>query len=148
MMTTVIHGHVVRGRPRLAWVIAGALLGCGPAVELPDGSQEEATATDPGVQPEPGGMYAPCDAVAQCSPYEFCVFPQGEQGFCADACISPDDPEGCDPAPGQGAAVGCLDIGVPDGRWVCALDCNGATCPAGMTCEAVQTPQGPREICF
>lgn len=140
-------------RRRLAITVV-LLGGCGPAIE-----DEEATddpgpiassgEVEPGEQPStPGSMYSPCDSVAQCGELEFCVFPPGESGYCSAACASASDPAGCDPAPGEGAAVSCLDIGLPDARQVCTLDCSSGICPQGMRCEGIETGAGARQICF
>lgn len=123
-------------------------LGCGPAVPTA-ASDTSGGGDDPGVRPEgPGAMYAACSTVRECAPLEFCVFPTREGGYCASSCAAPDDPSPCSAAPGDGAEVSCLDIGLPDGRWVCGLDCSAGACPAGMRCEAIGTPDGARDICF
>lgn len=106
------------------------------------------TMTEAGVQPSaPGAMYSPCERSAQCDPLEFCVFPSGESGYCTAACTAPTDPSNCDPPPGDQPQA-CFDIGLEDGRWVCALDCAGTPCPRGMRCEQIETAGGPRSICF
>ncbi|MCA9709591.1 MAG: hypothetical protein KDK70_27380 [Myxococcales bacterium] len=103
---------------------------------------------DPGDQPaEPGVMYSACVQSSECAPQEFCVFPQGESGFCTSACLAPTDPSGCDPPPGDQGST-CFDIGLVDGRWVCALDCASSPCPRGMRCESVAAAGGERSICF
>jgi hypothetical protein len=103
---------------------------------------------EPGDQPtEPGAMFSPCTRSAECAPQEFCVFPQGEAGYCTSACTAPTDPGNCDPPPGDQPPT-CFDIGLTDGRWVCALDCVDAPCPRGMRCEAVATGDGERSLCF
>jgi hypothetical protein len=136
--------------------LVGALA-CGPAVDTeattaatdPDPSTTTTSDVDPGEQPsQAGAMYSACEAAAQCGELEFCVFPPGEAGYCSAACLSPTDPSGCDPAPGEGAGVSCLDIGIPDGRQVCALDCSQGACPTGMRCEGIETGSGERSICF
>ena len=103
---------------------------------------------DVGMRPA-DGMFGPCGASDECEPLEFCVFPAGEAGFCTDRCATPTDPDGCDPSPG-GSAVGfCLDIGLPDGDRVCALDCaGGKSCPGGMRCEGIETADGEERVCF
>lgn len=123
---------------------------CGPAVEAEDDLEGSGSSGDEiGERPTAAGsMYSSCDAVAQCEPLEFCVFPPGESGFCSAACGAGPEPSTCDPAPGQGAALGCLDISLPDARQVCALDCSDGACPAGMRCEGIETPDGARRICF
>ncbi len=101
-----------------------------------------------GVQPPgPGTMFSPCMRSAECLPQEFCVFPQGEMGFCTSACVAPQDPANCDAPPGD-QPLACFDIGLEDGRRVCALDCRDAPCPRGMRCEGVTTGDGDRSICF
>lgn len=101
-----------------------------------------------GVQPtEPGVMYSPCQRSAECAPLEFCVFPSGESGYCTAACSAPTDPGNCEPPPGDQPQA-CFDIGLEDGRWVCALDCASAPCPQGMRCEQIETAAGARSICF
>lgn len=125
-----------------------AAIGCGPAVTA--GADETTDGDgDPGVRPDqPGAMYSACSTVDVCTPLEFCVFPTREGGYCSAACAEPDDPSACAAAPGNGAEVSCLDIGVPDGRWMCALDCSSGPCPQGMRCEAINSPEGARDICF
>lgn len=113
-----------------------------PTVGPPQGEHE------PGDQPSaPGEMYSPCEISAQCPPLEFCVFPQDESGYCTSACVAPTDPSNCAEPPGDQPST-CFDIGLQDGRWVCALDCEDAPCPRGMRCEAVATGAGERSICF
>jgi hypothetical protein len=135
----------------IAWTMIVGLGACGPSVATtPDDHDDEL-----GAQPmEPGSMYSPCESVSMCHPLEFCVYPRGhdgepEAGFCAGACGAGGDASVCDPAPGTAAWESCLDIGLGDGREVCALDCGrGRTCPAGMRCEGLRTPSGERYICF
>lgn len=132
---------------RIVFFVCFVSMACGPAVEVSDDGTGDSTG-ELGEQPQDGGVYSPCASVSQCTPLEFCVFPSGEQGFCSQACVAPDDPSQCAPAPGDGAEVSCMDIGIPDGRFVCALDCGDGPCPSPMTCEGVETPQGARRICF
>lgn len=101
-----------------------------------------------GVQPsERGTMYSACERSAECAPLEFCVFPQGESGYCTAACSSPTNPSNCALAPGS-QELSCFDIGLADGRQVCALDCASAPCPRGMRCEGVNSGGVARSICF
>ncbi len=101
----------------------------------------------PGEQPlAAGAMYSPCAASSEC-PDGLCVYPAGEAGFCSAPCAAPSDPGDCDPPPGDQPPT-CLDIGLPDRSWVCALDCAAATCPRGMRCEQVMASDGARSICF
>ena len=138
----------------LAHVLALLLCSaCGPQVAVPqdesdDGDAEDEDAGEGGVRPGAGAMYSACSTVSECTPLEFCVFPTCEGGYCSGACDRGDDPSPCAPSPGD-AEVTCLDIGTPDGRTACALDCSEASCPSGMTCEAIGTPSGERrDICF
>jgi len=102
---------------------------------------------DPGEQPlAMGAMYSPCVASADC-PGSLCVFPSGEAGYCSQPCAAPTDASRCEPAPGDQSTT-CFDIGLPDGSWVCALDCADIACPTGMRCEQVSAGDGPRSICF
>lgn len=102
---------------------------------------------DPGEQPiGMGVMYAACTSSADC-PGSLCVFPAGEAGYCSAPCATPTDPSLCEPAPGD-QSLTCFDIGLPDGSWVCALDCADVACPQGMRCEQVSAGDGPRSICF
>lgn len=115
--------------------------------ELADPSADDDGVIDPGEQPVgAGAMYSPCSVSEQC-PDGLCVFPRGEGGFCSAPCTAPRDPGSCDPPPGDQPAT-CFDIGLPDDRWVCALDCTDAPCPAGMRCEQVSAGDGGRSICF
>jgi len=112
------------------------------------GSMGETDGPEAGVQPSAAGaMYSPCERSAQCPPQEFCVFPQGESGYCTSACATPTDPSNCDPSPGDQLQT-CFDIGLQDGRWVCALECARAPCPRGMRCEQVASGGSERAICF
>lgn len=96
-------------------------------------------------RPPAGAMFSECLAHEDCAPLPYCVFPEGEAGFCTRPC-SNGMPDGCDP-PGAGtAALTCIEVG--SGQPVCALDCDSATCPFDMTCEAVDTLAGERRICF
>lgn len=102
---------------------------------------------EPGVQPiEPGAMYSPCSAASEC-PSGLCVFPKDEAGYCSAPCAAPTDPSTCAAAPGD-QPTSCLDINLPGGQWVCALDCDDAPCPTGMRCEGVAASDGERSICF
>jgi hypothetical protein len=125
-------------------------LGCGPAVgDDDDGGSADETGDELGERPsDPGAMYSACAEVSMCAPLEFCVFPDREGGFCSAACAGGNDASACAPAPGDGAEPSCLDIGIPDGRLVCALDCSDAACPAEMHCEGIETPTGARRVCF
>lgn len=121
---------------------------CGPQVETDDdGGGSEG---DPGERPiTPGAMYSACAAVEECGTLPLCVFPTREGGYCSASCVGTDDPSGCEPAPGAGAEVSCLDIGLGNGETACALDCSHGVCPTGMTCEAIQSAAGDaRRICF
>jgi hypothetical protein len=132
-----------------------ALLACSSrAVGDEDAGGSEPTDDDspgelePGEQPSaPGSMFSPCTQSSECTPQEFCVFPQGEAGYCTSACAATDDPSNCEPPPGDQPPT-CFDIGLDDGRWVCALDCADAPCPTGMRCEQVATGGGERALCF
>ena len=128
------------------------LLACGPQVATDDAStnsNDESEDVGVGECPGAGAMYSACSTVAECTPLEFCVFPTREGGYCSAACAPNDDPSPCAPAPGDTVSVSCLDIGTPDGRTACALDCSDGPCPEGMTCEAIATPSGDRrDVCF
>jgi hypothetical protein len=131
-----------------------ALLACSSRHVEDDGAGSAETSDDPpgelepGEQPTaPGSMFSPCMQSSACAPQEFCVFPQGEAGYCTSACTTPEDPSNCDPPPGDQPPT-CFDIGLPDERWVCALDCADAPCPNGMRCEQVATGGGERSLCF
>jgi hypothetical protein len=102
---------------------------------------------DPGEQPvAPGAMYSPCTVSPEC-PDGLCVFPSGEAGFCSAPCAAPTDAGRCAPPPGDQSTT-CFDIGLADGSWVCALDCEDIGCPTGMRCEQVEAADGARAICF
>jgi hypothetical protein len=114
---------------------------------------------DPGMRPpEPDVMWGPCDTPGECPFLPACVFPQGESGYCTDFCAavtSPSRPDPvatgeCEPSPGGSALVQCVNVGSSDNaQIVCALDCDDRrTCPGGMRCEAVQTADGARRLCF
>lgn len=112
--------------------------------------EESPGAYDPGDRPGvPGSMYSVCADSSVCRPLEFCVFPAEEAGFCSDACAGVDDATVCDVAPDGEARAFCFDIGLPDGRRVCAIDCEaGRECPRGMRCEAVESAGEARRVCF
>jgi hypothetical protein len=134
------------------WLLASfVLLACGPQVATDgdeDSADDAADDDSAGEQPAKGAMYSPCSTVEDCVPLAFCVFPTREGGYCAGACERGDDIAACAPSPGE-AEVSCLDIGTPDERTACALDCSNAACPNGMSCEAIATPSGDRrDICF
>jgi hypothetical protein len=127
------------------------------AVALPPGActdrdlveeSGESGELEPGEQPQaPGAMYAPCKASTDC-PGGLCVFPTGEAGYCSASCGAAADAARCAPPPGDQPPT-CLDIGLPSGEPVCALDCAAAPCPVGMRCEGVRTGGGEeRSICF
>lgn len=131
------------------------LLACACSSRSVDDSGDDAVGSadtndelEPGEQPTaPGSMFSPCMQSSECVPQELCVFPQGEAGYCTSACATPTDPSNCDAPPGDQPPT-CFDIGLDDGRWVCALDCADAPCPHGMRCEQVATGAGNRTICF
>lgn len=138
-------------RMRGAVLMGLLVVACGPAVATDeDSSADSGGGDDPGERPsEPGAMYSACSTVDECAPLEFCVFPDREGGYCSAACSAVGDASGCAVAPGDGAEASCLDIGVTDGREVCALDCAHGACPSGMQCESIETPGGDaRRICF
>jgi hypothetical protein len=135
---------------RMWWLLV--LVGCGPQVATDGDGDDDDDADDddgdPGDRPAPGAMYGACSVVDECAPFEFCVFPTREGGYCSAACGPGDDTTPCAASPGA-AEVSCLDIGTPDGRTACALDCSDASCPSDMSCEAIATPDGTRrDICF
>ena len=113
-----------------------------------DASAADPDELEPGDQPTaPGSMFSPCMQSSECAPQEFCVFPQDEAGYCTSSCLAQTDPSNCDAPPGDQPST-CFDIGLDDGRWVCALDCTDAPCPRGMRCEQVTTAAGDRSLCF
>lgn len=134
----------------LRHILCGFLLltlapGCADRTVAEVGDPEDAQ--DPGEQPVAmGAMYSPCMSSADC-PGSLCVFPAGESGYCSAPCAAPTDPGLCEPPPGA-QSLTCFDIGLPDGSWVCALDCADIACPHGMRCEEVSAGDGPRSICF
>jgi hypothetical protein len=135
--------------------LVGSLLlsfACGPQVATDgdgDDTDDAMDDDDAGERPSAGAMYSACSTVDECAPLEFCVFPTREGGYCSAACVAAEDPSACAEAPGDTVTVSCLDIGTPDGRTACALDCSDGPCPHGMTCEAIATPSGQkRDICF
>lgn len=136
-------------RPLYPLVVATlclALAGCSERTIAEAGDPED---EDPevGQQPVgPGVMYSPCVAASEC-PDDLCVFPKDEAGYCAGPCAAPTDASTCDPAPGA-QPVRCLDIGLPSGAWVCALDCADNPCPDGMRCEQISASDGARAVCF
>ena len=134
----------------MRWLACTCLLfACGPQLVSDDDDAANDTGDDPGERPSAGAMYSACSTVDECTPLEFCVFPTREGGYCSAACAPSGDISPCAPAPGDTASVSCLDIGTPDGRTACALDCSDGSCPNGMTCEAISTPSGDqRDVCF
>jgi len=137
--------------------VALALMACGgrqigdtDAIEQQEDEDDDATpGDDPGSRPQsPGSMYSACTDTSVCMPLEFCVFPQGEAGFCTGACGAGDDATVCDAAPGEDRLPFCMDIGLTDGRTVCALGCDGLSCPRGMRCEEVESASGAQLACF
>lgn len=136
--------------PRLTLTLALAgWAACTTREPVPeDDASGETTDDDPGDQPTaPGAMFSSCTDSSQCDPQEFCVFPADETGYCTSACAAPLDTSACDPAPGD-QPLACFDIGLADGRVVCAIDCASDECPRGMRCEAVTTASGDALICF
>ncbi|MBX7078624.1 MAG: hypothetical protein K1X88_05500 [Nannocystaceae bacterium] len=142
-MATLVHRL---GSAALRHGVALLAVACGPQV---DGGGDASTG-DLGERPEAmGAMYSACSQVEECAPLGYCVYPTREGGFCSARCAAPGDASTCDEAPGEGAEVSCLDIGLPEGDEVCALDCSAGGCPQGMRCEAIATPAGQeRRICF
>lgn len=142
-----------RTQPLVAALVLALGSGCGGRQlgEDADDTQpmDDAMQIDPGQRPQaPGSMYSACTDTSVCPPLEFCVFPQGEAGFCTGACGPADDASVCDAAPGDDRIPFCMDIGLTDGRTVCALGCDGLTCPGGMRCEEVEAASGAQLACF
>jgi hypothetical protein len=136
--------HALNATSRSVLVVMA--LGCGPQV---DGGAEGSSGGLGERPDEMGAMYSACSQVEECAPLGYCVYPTREGGYCSARCAGPGDASTCDAAPGEGAQVSCLDIGLPEGDEVCALDCSAGGCPQGMRCEAIATPAGQeRQICF
>lgn len=128
------------------WISVCLFAACADRTIAEDSGDDD-PALMPGEQPlAAGAMYSPCTDSSEC-PESLCVFPRGEAGFCSAPCTAPSDADNCDPPPGDQSAT-CLDIGLPSGAWVCALDCADAPCPHGMRCEQVMASDGGRSICF
>lgn len=142
-----MQAHWLRGG---AWIAALLATQACNGRELSALSEEEDIAeSDPGDRPmSPGSMYSACTDTSTCAPLEFCVFPQGEAGFCTAACGAGDDPAPCSDAPNDDRTPVCMGIGLPDSRTVCALGCEGLSCPDGMRCEEVDAPTGAQLACF
>ena len=136
----------------VAFGLCVALVACGGRqleLEDGDGSSDAPDDDDPGRRPQSrGSMYSACTDTSVCAPLEFCVFPQGEAGFCTAACGAGSDPSGCAEAPGEDRTPECMDIGLPDGRTVCALGCGDLSCPREMRCEEVESAAGAQLACF
>lgn len=137
----------VRRLTSLLVVLCGVAPGACTDRELAEEGEVADGELEPGEQPiAAGAMYSPCELSSEC-PDGLCVFPAGEAGYCSGPCAAPIDPGRCAPPPGDQPAT-CFDIGLPDGTWVCALDCEDAPCPRGMRCEQVMASDGARAICF
>lgn len=144
-------------QPALARCVLGLAValshvgGCGERA-LTDG--EDATDDvmddiDVGERPtNPGSVYSACTDTSACSPLEFCVFPAGEAGFCTSACGQDEDTSSCAEPPGDTRSPICMDIGLPDARTVCAVSCDGVSCPDGMRCEEVEAAGSAVFACF
>ncbi|MBL4686169.1 MAG: hypothetical protein JKY37_16365 [Nannocystaceae bacterium] len=134
----------------VAWLAAFvAALACNSRELGALSEEQDTTDSDPGDRPmSPGSMYSACTDTSTCAPLEFCVFPQGEAGFCTAACGPREDPAPCNDAPSDDRSPICMSIGLPDSRTVCALGCDGLSCPNGMRCEEVDAPTGAQLACF
>ena len=111
---------------------------------------------DPDPDPDPGGpgqpdsgMWAHCteaDQAACLAPSDGCLFvdlPGGMDGFCtASACANPAADCGAVPA-GATATATCIEV---TGINVCALECTGATCPAGMLCTTIALDEAGMDL--
>ncbi|MFN3198793.1 MAG: hypothetical protein ACE366_10340 [Bradymonadia bacterium] len=148
-----------------------------PDAEVPDAEVPDAEVPDmeiPDAAPPRLGYGEPCDAAAQCES-ELCVDdPDRAGGVCTQLCASADDCPGIDVClnaeGGQGVCfrnetgVPCVDAGGcveglcltppdPNVPWmtiqaVCASRCeNDRRCPAGFSCEVIQSDQGPVRAC-
>lgn len=91
--------------------------------------------------PEPGEPFSGCADKGDCFD-EWCLHPAGEAGFCTYACNTVDN---CQAPAGGTATLTCLPV---DGDSVCALDCEGKSCPPSMRCEKIEANDEPRSICF
>lgn len=138
----------MRLAPLLAATLGLAAVACTDRTLAEAGEDEEgAESPGPGDQPQAGAMYSPCTTSPAC-PGGLCVFPTDEAGFCSAPCAGAGEPSNCAPPPGE-QTPSCLDIGLPTGAPVCALDCDDAPCPRGMRCEQVLDSAGvDRSICF
>jgi hypothetical protein len=105
-----------------------------------DEDEDGGSTGTPAPPPPPGDpMWAHCSQDAQCDS-GLCLIVlidgQAADGYCTDLCSNAQDD--CDPAGGGTADRFCLPA--DDGTGVCGLDCDGATCPAGMECRAYGSP--------
>ena len=144
-----IHRHTAVALSLALAACGGRQIGETDAMAQQDEDDDATPGDDPGSRPmSPGSMYSACTDTSVCMPLEFCVFPQGEAGFCTGACGAGDDASMCDAAPGEDRLPVCMDIGLTDGRTVCALGCDGLSCPRGMRCEEVESASGAQLACF
>ena len=128
-----------RDAPRIFVVALGLsfALGCADRDLVP--ADEEQDTDSPF---SPGVLFAGCNEASDCLD-GWCMHPQGEPGFCTHECQSASD---CDPDATSEAPPVCLAV---SDDFACALDCEDASCPAGMRCEQIEDAEGvPRSLCF
>lgn len=109
-------------------------------------SDEGETGEDPAAEERPleGGLYASCNDVIHCSIGLDCFHPQGEDGYCTDACLSDLNCQAVMGSEESGACVGVLGSEAS----VCALECDSQACPYAMRCETVEVQSGAKRLCF
>lgn len=146
-------GRGLRGARALVFAALVALAGpgCG-GDESGSAGSTSAASTGPATGDAPSStsagemspIYGPCDEICSLGPDNTCIKPNDGSGaeFCTMPCTMASE---CPPAPGGSAAPDCVAaVGEP----ICLLDCNGGTCPEGMSCKTLLTGEGARSICF
>ncbi|HET6584621.1 MAG TPA: hypothetical protein VFG69_14280, partial [Nannocystaceae bacterium] len=107
----------------------------GGALESSDGEVPADDDDDDGPSTPTGDpMYSPCSADSDCAG-DVCLlivdqFDNVLSAFCSGPCAFPQ--QDCDPPPDGDASPACFIA--EQGVSICTLDCEAASCPAGMQC--------------
>ena len=98
----------------------------------------------PEARPTMGVMYASCESAEDCGENLHCFYPAGESGYCTQDCNTD---AFCQQVPGTENNGFCVGVASSEDQ-VCAIACQGISCPFGMRCESVSVAGGTDSICF
>jgi hypothetical protein len=112
------------------------------------GNSDTSTTTPPEPEQPETGMYSHCLEGPDCATEDGCysIGNPATDGFCTNSGCS-DPATDCDPSPGGTATPTCF---MPETETyeLCALDCDGKTCPFPMVCSEENAAGGTVRICI